>query len=46
LCYIVAVPGAWLSPWISEVLYVAVAIIWLVPDSRIEKALLQAHQEP
>jgi uncharacterized membrane protein len=42
LFYILAVPGAWLSPWFSEALYVAVAIIWLVPDSRIEKALPQA----
>jgi uncharacterized membrane protein len=39
LCYLLAVPGAWLSPWFAEAMYVTVAIIWLVPDSRIEKAL-------
>jgi hypothetical protein len=33
------------SPWISGALYVTVAIIWLVPDRRIEKALLQAGNE-
>lgn len=44
-CYLLAVPGAWFSPWLSEALYVAVAIIWLVPDSRIEKALLSAGHE-
>jgi uncharacterized membrane protein len=26
---------AWLSPWIAYALYVAVALLWLVPDSRL-----------
>jgi hypothetical protein len=25
--------------WLAQALYVAVALIWLVPDRRIEKAL-------
>jgi uncharacterized membrane protein len=46
LLYALAAPAAWLTPWISGAIYVTVAIIWLVPDRRIEKALLQAGHEP
>jgi uncharacterized membrane protein len=28
---------AFVNPWISIALYVLVAIIWLVPDRRIER---------
>ncbi len=34
-----AIPLAFLSPWISCAIYVAVAVIWLVPDRRIEKII-------
>jgi uncharacterized membrane protein len=37
--YAVAIPAAFLSTWISGALYVTVAIMWLVPDRRIEKVL-------
>ena len=37
--YAVAIPLAFVSQWISEALYVAVALIWLVPDPRIESRL-------
>src|SRR5688572_7175599 len=33
--YAVAIPMAFWSPWISQALYVTVALIWLVPDRRI-----------
>jgi uncharacterized membrane protein len=36
LMYLLAIPLAYVSPWISVALYVAVATIWLVPDRRIE----------
>lgn len=39
LSYALAIPAAFVSPWLSELLYVAVALIWLVPDNRIEKVL-------
>jgi hypothetical protein len=26
-------------PWLAQVLYVLVALMWLAPDRRIEKAL-------
>ena len=39
LIYIIAIPTAFWSQWISQGLYVLVALVWLVPDRRIEKAL-------
>lgn len=39
LAYALAIPLAFVSTWISGVLYVAVAILWLVPDTRIERTL-------
>ena len=37
--YLAAIPMAFVSPWISGGLYVLVAMIWFVPDRRIERAL-------
>ncbi len=37
LMYAAAIPLAFVRPWIATVGYVAVAIIWLVPDRRIER---------
>ncbi len=34
--YLVAVPLAFVRPWIAILLYIAVLLIWLVPDTRIE----------
>ena len=34
--YVAAIPLAFARPWAAIVLYVAVALIWLVPDTRIE----------
>jgi uncharacterized membrane protein len=34
--YAVAIPAAFVRPWISAVLYVFVALLWLVPDRRFE----------
>ena len=31
-----AIPLAFVNTWISDALYVTVALIWLVPDPRIE----------
>ncbi|HYR45838.1 MAG TPA: TMEM175 family protein [Thermoanaerobaculia bacterium] len=39
LCYAAAIPLAFVKPVISIVLYVAVALLWLVPDRRIESRL-------
>jgi uncharacterized membrane protein len=37
--YAVSIPLAFLRPWIAITLYVAVALMWLVPDRRIESVL-------
>jgi len=41
LLYIIAIPIAFVSRWIAGALYVAVALMWLVPDRRIERALAE-----
>jgi len=33
---------AFVNQWISDALYVTVALIWLVPDTRIER--IMAHR--
>jgi uncharacterized membrane protein len=44
--YLAAIPLAYVSPWISNALYVAIALVWLVPDRRIERAVQsRQHQE-
>ncbi|HUO79685.1 MAG TPA: TMEM175 family protein [Steroidobacteraceae bacterium] len=39
LIYLAAIGVAFWSPGLAQALYVAVALIWLVPDRRIERAL-------
>jgi len=39
LIYLVAIPLAFLNPWISGALYVLVALLWLIPEPRIEHTL-------
>ena len=41
LLYAAAIPTAFFNQWISQALYVVVALMWLVPDQRIEKALTE-----
>ena len=37
--YLIAIGAAFVAPWISGVIYVASALIWLIPDRRIERIL-------
>lgn len=37
--YIIGIFGAFINVWISGAMFVLVAIIWLIPDKRIENAL-------
>jgi uncharacterized membrane protein len=39
--YAVAIPAAFFEPWLSQLLYVVVALMWLIPDRRIERALAE-----
>jgi uncharacterized membrane protein len=37
--YVVAIPAAYLRPWLAQALYASVALMWLIPDRRIERHL-------
>lgn len=39
LFYLIAALTAYISPWISGIFFVLVAIIWFLPDQRIENVL-------
>jgi uncharacterized membrane protein len=41
--YLVAVPSAFVDPRIAGAIYVTVALLWLIPDPRIER-MLEAHE--
>ncbi len=41
--YFLAILLSFVNPWISLVLYAAAAMLWLIPDRRIEK-VLQRHE--
>jgi uncharacterized membrane protein len=38
--YVTAIPLAFANPWIAIAIYVGVAVMWLVPDRRIESVVL------
>ena len=42
--YAVAIPVAFYRPALACALYVVVAILWLIPDRRIEKVLVEAAE--
>jgi uncharacterized membrane protein len=42
LLYAVAIPLAFVNQWISDAIYVCVALMWLVPDRRIETTFSEA----
>ena len=44
-CYFAAIPFAFVSVWIAIGLYVFVALMWLVPDRRIERVLTKRDKE-
>jgi len=37
--YLAAIPLAFVEQWFSQGIYLVVALMWLVPDRRIERAL-------
>lgn len=39
LLYAAAIPASFFAPWLAGALYVGVALMWLVPDERIERAI-------
>jgi uncharacterized membrane protein len=39
--YFIGIPLAFVNPWIAIGLYVSVALIWFIPDRRIERVLMK-----
>jgi uncharacterized membrane protein len=39
ITYLIAMVAGFRAPWLAQALYVLIAVIWLVPDRRIERAL-------
>ena len=46
IIYLVAISTAFNTPWVAQLLYVAVALLWLIPDRRIEHQLAHDGQSP
>jgi uncharacterized membrane protein len=44
--YLAAIGAAFVLPWISGVIYVGIALMWLVPDRRIERILADPAAPP
>lgn len=42
--YAIAIPSAFFQAWIAGALYVLVALLWLVPDRRIERAVIKQEK--
>jgi TMEM175 potassium channel family protein len=45
VAYLVAIGIAFLAPWAAIAIYVGVAMVWLVPDRRIERALPERPEQ-
>jgi uncharacterized membrane protein len=43
--YAIAIAAAFVHPWVADAIYVAVALMWLIPDPRIERALAQTERK-
>ena len=44
LAYALAIPTAFIRPWIAGMLFVGVAMMWLIPDRRIEDVKTQTDR--
>lgn len=44
--YGIAIAATFMRPWVAQAIYVFVAILWLVPDPRIEHALHRGESRP
>jgi uncharacterized membrane protein len=42
--YLVAIPMAYVSSWIASGIYVAVALLWFIPDRRIERVVARTEE--
>ena len=45
LMYCLGIGLSFADPWLGVAVYVAVALIWLIPDRRVERTLTGAHKD-
>jgi len=45
VAYVASIPLAFVNPWISIALFAAVALIWIVPDPRMERVMRKRAEE-
>lgn len=46
LLYAIAIPSAFFHQWIAGAIYIGVALMWLIPDRRIERIIAGRKSEP
>jgi len=44
MAYALGIGLAFIDPWLSDIVYAVVALIWLIPDRRIERRLVAAGE--
>ncbi|EAZ79353.1 TMEM175 family protein [Algoriphagus machipongonensis] len=42
--YILGILASFYKPWIAGIFYILVALMWLIPDPRIERTLRESHK--
>ena len=43
-CYVIAIGLAFVNQWMADALYVFVAVMWLIPDRRMERVVEQRRE--
>jgi uncharacterized membrane protein len=43
--YLLGIGSAFVSTWLSLAFFVAVALMWLVPDRRVERTIAEVHRD-
>jgi hypothetical protein len=43
--YLVGAALAWFAAWLGFLVYAAVAVMWLIPDRRIEEKVVEEIEE-
>jgi uncharacterized membrane protein len=44
VAYTLGIAFAWIEHWVSVALYVGTALVWLIPDPRIEREVVRAEE--
>ncbi len=43
--YVLAIASTFWAKWLAQIIYVAIALLWLVPDRRIERVLRKEQEQ-